>query len=438
MKSAGRWPVTCGVLALGVLPACSLAEDLSYGIDAGVGYDDNVTRSSVDQQEDTIASIGAQLRLDHESRRIKANIASRLEYRDYLNNTYDSEVVGNLIANSKFDLVEQRLTWVLDDTFGQSTVNQFAADTPANRENVNVVSTGPDLKLPLGTRNYLVIGGRYTDVGYQHSNLGNDRVDGQLALERELSAASVLSLNANTQQVRFDDSTLYPDFDRNEAFLGYELNVSRTRFSLEGGATEIRMNGQTDDGWLGRLEVSRKASEALTVGAKLGHEFSDAGASFVQQQALQPGSTNPVSVQQTATPFVNEYAELFGHFTRNRTDLNGRVGFYDETYDQQPLFDRRRLSIDVGVERTMSPTMVGRIHANYARNQYTEVDREFSDLNVTAGLSWQVGRLTSVDFDYTYVTRKDDAAPDYSSNQVWIRFGYLVGEGVSSGASASF
>ena len=433
MTRAGRQSLACGTLVMMFTGLASAAE-LSYGVDAGLGYDDNVTRSSDNEQGETIATVGAQLSLDHESKRLNAKISSRLEYHDYFDNTYESDVVGNFLANTTFNLVTERFTWAADDTFGQSSINQFAGDTPANRENINVFSTGPDFKLPLGTRNFLVIGGRYSDVAYEHSDLGNDRISGNVALQRELSSASQVSLNATTEQVRFDDQTLYTDYDRNEAFFGYQRDSSRTHLTLEAGVTEIRTGGENNDDWLGLLRVSRQASPALTFGMELGHEFSDAGTSFVQQQELQPGSTDPVSIQQVALPFVNEYAELFGDFMRNRTGIELRLGFYDETYDQAPFYDRKRTAIDFRVQRTLSPSLAAHVQANYSHSDYTQQNRDFADLTASIGVNWQVGRLTSVDINYTYVDRSGDGS-DYSSNQIWIRIGYLVGEGVGSGLS---
>ena len=93
--------VACGAV-LGMWAASVPAADLSYGFDVGVGYDDNITRVSGNELDDTIAAVGAQLRLDHESARITASIASKLEYREYLDDSFDSDVVGNFIAESKF------------------------------------------------------------------------------------------------------------------------------------------------------------------------------------------------------------------------------------------------------------------------------------------------------------------------------------------------
>jgi hypothetical protein len=40
-----------------------------------------------------------------------------------------------------------------------------------------------------------------------------------------------------------------------------------------------------------------------------------------------------------------------------------------------------------------------------------------------------------VRLEYEYLSRNDDAnGTDYDSNALWLRFGYLVGEGAASGA----
>ena len=427
---------TCGAV-LGMLAASVPAAELSYGIDVGAGYDDNITRVSGNEQDDTILAVGGDLHLDHESARMEASIASRLEYRDYLDDSFASEVVGNFIAESKFDIVEERFAWLLSDTFGQSSRDQLSADTPANRESVNFFSTGPDLELPFGSRNTFVVRGLYSNYSYEDSELGNDRVNGELALQRELSTASILSLNATTEKVSFDNQDLYSDFDRNEGFLAYVVDAARTQMSLQGGVTETRSAGETNDDWLGRFKMTRQASSALKVGVELGHEFSDAGSSFVQMQEQQPGSMDPVSVQQTAAPFLNEYVEVFSQFMRNRTGMDLRAGVYDETYEGVPQLDRKRLKLELNLQRSLSPTLTARASANYSSYDYSEISRKFSELEATMGLSWLLGRVTSLSIDYTFSDRNDDDSSDeYRANEVWLRFGYQVGQGASGGASS--
>ena len=436
MKPGSRRSTTAlGAVVAGLFAnAAARAAELSYGLDVGVGHSDNITRVEENQQDESIASLGGQLRLDHDSKRLRANVATRLEYLDYLDDTYDGEVVGNLVGNAVMDIVEDRLTWTLEDTFGQTTQNQFAASTPDNRENVNFLSTGPDLSLSLGSRNKLLLNGRYVDVHYEDSELGNQRVRGSLALRRDLSDATNVSINVTTEQVSFDDDAESGDYDNNEAFLSYSLDAARTTMSIDAGATEITSDGESNSSWLGRLELTRRASSSLTVGLELGHDFSDAGNEFANLQADQPGSTDPVSVQQTAMPFENTYGSVFGRFARNRTGLQLRAGYYDESYDAQPLFDRKRITLTLSVDRTLNASLSAIVSANYSRQEYDALDRKFADLAATFGVRWKVSRSSFVSFDYQYLNRNDDeGGSDYSASEIWVRFGYLVGEGAAGG-----
>ena len=119
--------------------------------------------------------MGGQLRLDHESARIKANIASILEYREYLDDTFDSDVVGNFIAEGKFDIVEERFAWLLSDTFGQTSTRSARRPTPGQprvREfhfrPAPISSCHSARAIPWYLR------GLYSDFSYEDSDLGND------------------------------------------------------------------------------------------------------------------------------------------------------------------------------------------------------------------------------------------------------------------------
>ncbi|MEJ0084617.1 MAG: outer membrane beta-barrel protein [Pseudomonadota bacterium] len=415
--------------------AAASAAELTYGVDVGVGHSDNITRVSENEQDETIATVGGQLGLDHDSRKLRANVATRFEYLDYLDDTYDGELVGSLVGNATLDIVEERFSWALTDTFGQVTQNQFAASTPDNRENVNYLSTGPDLTLSLGSRNKLLLNGRYSDVHYETSALGNQRVSAALAVRRDLSDATNVSVNVTTEQVSYDTAAETADYDNHEGFLNYSLDAARTNLSIDAGATEIETDDQKNSSWLGRISLTRRASPALTVGLELGHDFSDAGNSFVDQQATQPGSVEPLPVQQTAMPFENAYVTAFGRFSRNRTGLQLRVGYYDESYDALPLFDRKRITLNLSVDRDLTSALNAHVGANYSQQKYESLDLEFRDLIATFGVRWKLGRLVMMNIDYEYLKRSDDSGGSgYRANEVWLRFGYLIGEGAAGGA----
>jgi hypothetical protein len=436
MESRSR-SAACAALVAGMLVGMqpAIAGELSYGAYVGMGHTDNIERVNDDEQAESIASIGAQLSLEHESRRLTTSITSRLEYREYLDNTFDSEVIGNLVGNALLDIVEERLTWTIEDTFGQSTVNQFAPVTPGNRENVNYLSTGPDLTLPFLSRNSFIVRGRLADVNYESSNLGNQRIRGELALKRDLSEASNASINATSEQVDFEDDAQFIDYDRNEGFLNYNANTARTNLSIDGGITEIRSQGEKQDTWLGRIAFTRHVSSAATLSFEVGHDFSDAGTIFVELESLlQPGSTDPVPVQQTATPFENTYALLRGEFSGRRTDVRLQAGYNDEKYQDQSTFDRARLTLLLTLERDLSSVISAHVGGNYSRQDYDTLGRTFADMTATLGMRWNFGRASYVSLDYQYLDRSDDLnTAEYSANEVWLRVAYLVGEGVTGG-----
>lgn len=431
-RNSAAW----GAVVAGVFTQAAAAADVGYGVDVGAGYTDNIARDADGGEGEAIATLGAQLRLDHDSRRLASKVAARLEYRDYLDDTFDSEVVGNLITNNVLQIVEERFTWTLDDTFGQTTQNQFSPSTPDNRENVNHLSTGPDFTLPLGSRNRLVINGRYIDVSYGDSDLGNQRVRGDVALLRELSEASSVSANVNTEQVSFDDEETFADFDRNEAFLNYKVDAARTNLSLDAGVAEIQSDAGNQDTWLARLELVRRTSSSLSLGLELGHDLSDAGNAFVQMQELQPGGVDPVPVQQTSMPFENTYGAIFSRFARQRTGIQLRAAYYDEQYEELPLLDRTRITVDASVSRDLNAAITANVGLNYSRQEYGSLDRDFSDLSARLGVRWNLGRLTHMSVDYQYMDRSDSQnAFDYDASELWVRFAYQVGDGPRDGGA---
>lgn len=112
-----------------------------------------------------------------------------------------------------------------------------------------------------------------------------------------------------------------------------------------------------------------------------------------------------------------------------------RAGYYKEGYDGQPLFDRKRTTLDLALNRNLNSSLSAHLSANYSRQQYAELDRKFSDVIGTLGLRLNTGRSSFLKVDYQFVSRNDDSGGvDYSANEIWVRFAYLVGEDASAGS----
>src|SRR4029077_1425913 len=125
------------------------------------------------------------------------DVKGNFTYLDYLQGAFSNQLVGRFDGIAHFALIPERLTWVLQDNFGQAGVDPFTPLTPANLEDINYVSTGPDLSLRLSGKSYLNMGARFTDVRYETSPFDNHRVSGNIAWGLHLSALSSVSLNAD-------------------------------------------------------------------------------------------------------------------------------------------------------------------------------------------------------------------------------------------------
>jgi uncharacterized protein (PEP-CTERM system associated) len=140
---------------------------------------------------------------------------------------------------------------------------------------------------------------------------------------------------------------------------------------------------------------------------------------------------DPVPAQQTATPFENSYALFQGQFSRHRTAMRLQMSYNDEKYEGQPLFDRTRMTFDLNVERDLSSVLSAHIAANFSRQEYENLGRDFDDWTGTLGARWNFGRVSYASLDYQYMERRDRTTGGYSANEIWLRVAYLVGEGVT-------
>ena len=237
------------------LASTAAAETLTYGVDAGIAESDNVTLVSTNKVSQTMAVADTDFDFKQQSRLLDADVKGNFSYIDYLQNAFSNQLIGRFDGIAHVALIPERLNWVVQDDFGQSTLDPFTPTTPTNLENVNYVSTGPDLSLRLGGTSFLNMGARYARAQYETSPFNSNRVLGNIAWGLQLSALSSVSLNADTERVKFENTVVNTDFDRTNAFVRYEAHGARTDLSADLGATTISQSGESTTGGLGRIEL---------------------------------------------------------------------------------------------------------------------------------------------------------------------------------------
>lgn len=413
-----------GALCLGaVATAHAQTSGLAFGLSAGMGHSDNITRVPEGEIDESFATAGFQLNARNQGR-LSYSALGDLSYVDYLDDTFDSEVIGGFDGTLTYAFIPDRFTWTVEDTFGQQQINLFRPVTPDNRENVNFLSTGPDFSLPLGARNFLDIGGRYSDARYEDSDLDNERLGGTLALRRQLSSSNLLALSGQADRIEYNDAA-GTEYDVRSAFVRYALNTARTALSADVGYTELEQDGDKSDGELLRLDFSRELSEATKVTLSAGQRYSDASEVFrilQRRSALDPQA----SPETTSDAFKYRYATLGWRFQKNRTSFGLSAGLNQERYVEQTDRDREFVDYRVELGRRLSRTLRASISARWHKNEFENVDFNSDDLRMRGTISWRLGARTYLALEVDHFNRSsNDPTSEYNETRGLLTVSYF-------------
>jgi hypothetical protein len=437
-----------GVISLLCLAATAQAQKLTYGVDAGVGESDNVTLAHDNKTSQTIAVTDFDLDYRQRSQRLDADAKGNFSFLDYLQHAYGSQLVGRFDGSADVALIPQRLTWGVQEHFGQAALDPFTPTTPNNRENINSLATGPDLYLRLGGASFIDMSARVADIHYQTSPFSNTRATGSLAWGLKLSPLSSVSLNADTQHVDFQNTQLNTNFERTNVFARYALQGARTDLSVDLGATQINESGNTTTGGLGRFKASRRISASARLNLTFGHEITDGSSSFSGPQVGVAGAATPAV--NSSGNYTSNYASLGWEYQRNRTTLTADGRWEKDRYLGLPQLDRTLTTGEIRLARLVTRDVTVQIAATLQKYDYDNVNVGSASIvpilapgaflgtainpngspnattsTIIAGLTWRHGRALEVKFSAehtTYTTSPNNTG--YGENRAFLTVGY--------------
>jgi hypothetical protein len=426
------------------------ATTLDYGVDVGIGQTNNVTLVPTDKTNQTIAATDFDFTVKQQSSRLDLNAKGDFSYLDYLQNAYSSQFIGRFDGSAQFALIPERLTWTLQDSFGQSQLDPFTAVTPTNQEHVNYASTGPNLFLRLGPLNFVNATLRFARTDYETSPFDSNRFFASLALGRQLSANSSVSINASGERVLFDNTAVNTDFNRNSGYVHYELQGARTTLAANLGVTEVSQGAITTTGPLAKLELSRQLSAAAKLVFTAGRDLTDTSTSFNGTEGIggaggigiappgpvagyTPTPGGPLTAigtapaAQTSDNYTITYATASWEYVRNRTTfrLNGR--WEKDSYDGQPQLDLDRGDAGFSVERKLSRAFSAQLLGGIERINYTDVNFAQTYGTVGGALTFREGRGLQIRLRYDHASRivsGTGSGTGYGEDRIFLTVGY--------------
>jgi hypothetical protein len=425
-------------LAVGAvtLPAAHAGE-IGFGFGYVGAYSDNIRRAEGGSEEELTHALLGGLAYRENSADLAARLLGQVEYRDYSRNTYDDETVLLLDAAAVWTINPQRLIWTLEDRFDQLPQDATLADTPDNREAVNVFNTGPDLLLPLTPVDTLVVGARVGHSYFRESDVDHNRYAGIVRLRHLAGPSTSYSLNLETIRVQYTDLPEPPavspvaDYLREDLFMRMDRRTLLSRLVLDAGLTRIVPDtGDDYDGPLARLNWAQRVSSESSVGIAGGLEYQDVSGALLAGLAdptVQDPITAPPQIPQTVTSgdiFYHKRAEVY--YTRTGLFVGFRINvFYRDRDYEHVAQDQIARGGRTDWSYNFTETLTGNLYGEATRTDYQDFVRIDRDVNYGAWFGYRLNPNVSLRLEGRRYERRSAAAlADYEETRAYLSLLY--------------
>lgn len=397
-KILGAGSVVC--LMAAHQAAASLTTD--YGIGYSGVYTNNIYRSANNKQQEGINMVTGLLSLRESSARTQLSIDSEVQGRQYWRHSYGSGALYGLDAAGEAVVLPKRFTMTLDDVFTQAPIDPMLVLSPANRQNVNAFSVGPNFFVYFDPIDMLTFGGRYENDYYQFAPTSGHRALGYVRLQHAMSRHSDVSLNFEPSRVYYRDTTLNPDYTRKDTFFRLHAHPYETSFNVDVGHTSINEQGLRPlSGLLLRGAVRTQVTQKTSFELSGRREYGDAGRYALIVSPLinvpTPLVTNPAQLVSGGLYLGRYYDGRYLYRRQYGTDrihlFAWRLNYITSPLSQELHGGTLNLGYDYSDAWTAS------LFGGYVRTQYLSFARTDHDAIGGPGLRYRITPQLNVDLE---------------------------------------
>jgi hypothetical protein len=426
---------TLPLAALAALAAAAAAPALAettWSLDTGAAWSDNVTLVATDEISDTMLTAGGSLGYSYSGPRLTASVNGYGNYQYYVDDTYDPSWQAYVAAILTYAFVPERFLWNVANTYGQITVDQFENATPDNRQGTNYFTTGPEVRLPIGTQSELIFIAEYANAWFEDTDQVNqDSYFGSLEFRRNVSPSTYWGLVATGTRVEYD-APGDPSYDQWDLYATWSATSARQTITIGAGTNNVSGDGESFSRPLFSLDWQRTLSPSWTMNANAFSGYQNTASQFFgSDPTLDPGTQN-ISVSQA--PADTTTASLMFNFERPRTTAFIGGGYQQLDYVVDTGLDQESWYAGVGASRRFRPRLQGFIDYRYSRYDYEQASTE-SQWTQTASvrLAWQAARSLFVTLGYRYTDQSGETAADgYTENLFFLTLSFRRGDSQGS------
>lgn len=422
----GGKPTAIGILLFASVISPLQAGEFAYGLGYVATHSDNITLVPTNERSDWIHSLLAGCAYQENSTDLVARVLAQAEYNTYQKNTFADEPRYYLDSSAVWTISPQRLFWTLEDAARQALINSTAVDTPANRTNVNVLSTGPGVVLRFSPVHSLALDARASDVYTGQANADNKRFNGSAGWLYQASSVATYSMNYQTLDVKYDDSTLNNDFMRQDLFARAQYRPSRSQYVLDLGVTDLnRDRGNDLSGTLARLSWIRQLSPESTFGISASTELSDtstdilAASEILTAPTVVPEQAAMIAAQSQYVITSDVYHAKHGEivYTRRGSQFGWQLQASQRKFDYETIVtdSRKETGGRLQINYFYSEATTATLFTTYIKTEYLNFVRRDTDRYSGIRFGYRLTRTISLGLE---ANRTDRTSTDPTSNYV--------------------
>jgi hypothetical protein len=361
-----------------------------YEISGGLSYSDNVGQTKNDKVWEIGLDAGVKGNIAYDHRRVNANLGADLQFRTHGKLGFNDELMGGLAGLFDYNLINERVHWIVQNNLGQSLINSQNRGTPDNTQNINYFSTGPEITFPFGPRTAIALLGRWSDVAYMKSNEDTRHLEGSLAIQRQIGQHTQLSLNGKKERITYKSLPSTLDYDVQSAYVRWSGVGSKTTLNINGGITELKERAVTTREPLYGLELTRQLSSRTQVRLTTGREFDDAADALRRQQVIKGPNLGSQAVNVTEDPFRSDYAAAAWSFKGGRSTFEISGDWRREAHVRIVALDTEARGGGLRVSREITPRMTVDFNSEFQQEVFRVSGVKFDEWSTGLQLGWSI------------------------------------------------
>ena len=372
------------------------------------GQSDNLFQEESGTDRGSYSALGLLVDFSRESQRLLLDIDGDIEYREYSESQLEDEPFGTLNAQIEIRPIPDRFSWIVSNLYGEGRADPLAPRGPANREQVNITSTGPALFLPLGQRTEMRLQSLVGKRNYEDTvGADSDTVDSRIGVHRQISSTAEASLAFSRRDVEYDA----PEFDNEieRTYISYTKELASGQVSMAVGSNRVDFIDRAETLPYFDMDWTRDVSARSSLSLQFDNFLTDTSDSFRGGQDLD-------EVLQSVDVFERSSTGLEFSFraTRSQYSLGGRIG--KDRYENAGQFDNDIAYLYFLAERLLTTEVTGGLEVAISERDYQSTALRDDELGMSIWVEKSFGRRLSFRADYEHRDSEYQIFAGYDEN----------------------